>query len=109
MLAYILYDNHGKRKELQINGSKQVKINKILATLRKDIQLTIFAYFIRLFGRLVLRKGYRENGSEIHFGSYLICICKQRIPRTSPCNKLQQEDRQISRRNIFFQKKASSF
>ena len=63
-----------KNYKKKINGSTQVKINRIFATLRKDIQLTIFAYFIRLFGRLVLRKGYRENGSEIQFGSYLICV-----------------------------------
>ena len=35
MLAYILYDNYGKRKELQINGSKQVKINIIFCNLKK--------------------------------------------------------------------------
>lgn len=89
MLAYILYDNHGKRKELQKNGSKQVKINRFFATLRKDIQLTIFAYFIIPFGHLVLRKGYRENGSEIQFGSYLICEnngFQELLPVTN-CNK----------------------
>ena len=74
MLAYILNYSHGKRKKLRINGSTQLKKIEFFETFKKYILLTIFAHFIRLFWRLVLRKEYRENESEILFGSYLNCV-----------------------------------